>query len=100
MLGNWLRQTEGGLHANTAENWDEYDVHTGQVRGPVNYFRRLIKQLNWMDNSHTNITDRKGETRNLDDWQECVYDGIKRARQQAWEIAPRIDLITKELTEE
>eukprot|EP00972_Heterocapsa_arctica_P059119 8717046-Heterocapsa_arctica.AAC.1 len=69
MLVNWLRQTEGGLHANTAEHWEEYDVHTGQVRGPVNYFRRIIRQLSWVDNSPANVTDHKGETRHLDDWQ-------------------------------
>eukprot|EP00972_Heterocapsa_arctica_P009819 1445513-Heterocapsa_arctica.AAC.1 len=59
---NWLRQTEGGLHTSTAENWEEYDVHTRQVRGPVNYFRRIIKQLGWKDNSPTNITDHREGT--------------------------------------
>eukprot|EP00972_Heterocapsa_arctica_P054123 7976850-Heterocapsa_arctica.AAC.1 len=45
ILVNWLRQTEGGLHPSTVYYWEEYDVRTGQVRGPVNYFRRIIKQL-------------------------------------------------------
>eukprot|EP00972_Heterocapsa_arctica_P067788 10009139-Heterocapsa_arctica.AAC.1 len=74
MMVNWLRQTEGGLHTSTAGNWKEYDVHTGQVRGPVNDFRTIIKQLGWTDNSPTNITDHRGQTRDLDDWQEFVYD--------------------------
>eukprot|EP00972_Heterocapsa_arctica_P072018 10636698-Heterocapsa_arctica.AAC.1 len=26
-----------------------------------------------------------GVTRDIDDWQRLVYDGINRARQQAWE---------------
>eukprot|EP00972_Heterocapsa_arctica_P057277 8451081-Heterocapsa_arctica.AAC.1 len=30
-----------------------------------------------------------GVTRELDDWQGFVYDGIKRARQQAWERSAR-----------
>eukprot|EP00972_Heterocapsa_arctica_P107278 15804067-Heterocapsa_arctica.AAC.1 len=30
-----------------------------------------------------------GVTRELDDWQSVVYDGIKRARQQAWEKSAR-----------
>eukprot|EP00972_Heterocapsa_arctica_P058111 8573623-Heterocapsa_arctica.AAC.1 len=85
MLVNWVRQVEGGLHTGTEENWDKYDVQTGQVRGPVNYFRRITKQVNRVDNSPTNITDLTGETILLEDWQEFVYDGIKRARQQAWE---------------
>eukprot|EP00972_Heterocapsa_arctica_P093627 13810563-Heterocapsa_arctica.AAC.1 len=68
ILVNWLRQTEGALHTSTNEYWEE-----------------IIKQLGWTDNSPTNITDHRGQTRDLNDWQELVYDGIKRARQQAWE---------------
>eukprot|EP00972_Heterocapsa_arctica_P056806 8385553-Heterocapsa_arctica.AAC.2 len=30
-----------------------------------------------------------GGTRELDDWQSCVYDGLKRARQQAWATSAR-----------
>eukprot|EP00972_Heterocapsa_arctica_P106500 15687368-Heterocapsa_arctica.AAC.1 len=85
MLVNWIRQVEGGLHTGTEDNLDKYEIHTGQVRGPMNYFRRIIKQLNWIDNSPTNITDHNGVTRELDDWQSFVYDGTKRARQPAWE---------------
>eukprot|EP00972_Heterocapsa_arctica_P058575 8639053-Heterocapsa_arctica.AAC.1 len=70
ILVNWLRQKEGGLHPSTVDYWEEYDVHTGQVRGPVNYFRRITKQLGWTDNSPTSITDHRGQTRELDDWQE------------------------------
>eukprot|EP00972_Heterocapsa_arctica_P103159 15202668-Heterocapsa_arctica.AAC.1 len=33
MIVNWLRQTEGGVHTSTSDNWEEYDVHSGQVRG-------------------------------------------------------------------
>eukprot|EP00972_Heterocapsa_arctica_P071418 10551172-Heterocapsa_arctica.AAC.1 len=44
-----------------------------------------MRQLGWTDNSPTNITDHKNQTRNLDDWQSMIYDGIKRARQQSWE---------------
>eukprot|EP00972_Heterocapsa_arctica_P001542 221930-Heterocapsa_arctica.AAC.1 len=51
LLVNWLRQTEGGLYTSTAENW-------------------IIKQLGWTDNSPPNITDHRGQTRDLDDWQE------------------------------
>eukprot|EP00972_Heterocapsa_arctica_P032607 4801733-Heterocapsa_arctica.AAC.2 len=85
ILVNWLRQTEEGLHPQTEQFWEDYDVHTGQVRGPINYFRRIMKQLGWVDNTPTNITDHLNQTRNLEDWQGFVYDGIKRARQQAWE---------------
>eukprot|EP00972_Heterocapsa_arctica_P037159 5471307-Heterocapsa_arctica.AAC.1 len=44
-----------------------------------------MKLLGWTDNTPTNITDRKNHRRNLEEWQEFVYDGIKRARQQSWE---------------
>eukprot|EP00972_Heterocapsa_arctica_P014353 2111753-Heterocapsa_arctica.AAC.1 len=67
MQVSWLRQTEGGLHTSTAEPWKEYDVHTGQVRGPVDYFRGIIKPQGWTDNTPTHITDHKGQTRDLDD---------------------------------
>eukprot|EP00972_Heterocapsa_arctica_P070081 10351549-Heterocapsa_arctica.AAC.1 len=30
-----------------------------------------------------------GVTRDLDEWQSFVYDGTKRARQQAWERSAR-----------
>eukprot|EP00972_Heterocapsa_arctica_P107058 15771205-Heterocapsa_arctica.AAC.1 len=42
-------------------------------------------KLGWLDNTSTNITDHKGQTRSLEDWRYFVYDGIKRARQQACE---------------
>eukprot|EP00972_Heterocapsa_arctica_P103626 15270932-Heterocapsa_arctica.AAC.1 len=42
-------------------------------------------KLGWKDNTPTNITYHKGHTRYLDDWHDFVYDGINRARQQAWE---------------
>eukprot|EP00972_Heterocapsa_arctica_P092000 13567066-Heterocapsa_arctica.AAC.1 len=86
---NWIRQVGGGLHSDTTEHGDKYDVHTGQVREPINYFRRIMKQLNWMDNSPTNITDQMGVTREIDDWQSLVDDGIRIARQQAWENSTR-----------
>eukprot|EP00972_Heterocapsa_arctica_P107187 15791359-Heterocapsa_arctica.AAC.1 len=42
-------------------------------------------KLGWKDNTPTNITDHNNQTRDLDDRHDFVYDGIKRARQQAWE---------------
>eukprot|EP00972_Heterocapsa_arctica_P033797 4974198-Heterocapsa_arctica.AAC.1 len=44
-----------------------------------------MKKLWWTDNTPTNITYHKNQTRNHDEWHYVVYDGIKRARQQAWE---------------
>eukprot|EP00972_Heterocapsa_arctica_P046022 6789968-Heterocapsa_arctica.AAC.1 len=41
-------------------------------------------KLEWQDNTPTNITDHKGQTRHFEDWHYFVYDDIKRARQQAW----------------
>eukprot|EP00972_Heterocapsa_arctica_P026620 3918406-Heterocapsa_arctica.AAC.1 len=60
MLVNWIRQAEGGLHTDTKSNWDKYDIHTGQVRGPINNFIIIVKEPNWIDNSPTNITDHMG----------------------------------------
>eukprot|EP00972_Heterocapsa_arctica_P001719 245462-Heterocapsa_arctica.AAC.1 len=34
------KQIEEGIHPDTAEYWEELNVQTGNVRGPVNYFRR------------------------------------------------------------
>eukprot|EP00972_Heterocapsa_arctica_P058269 8597020-Heterocapsa_arctica.AAC.1 len=42
-----------------------------------------MQKLGWKDNTPTDITYHKNQTRNLDEWQDFVYDGIKRARQQA-----------------
>eukprot|EP00972_Heterocapsa_arctica_P020747 3058091-Heterocapsa_arctica.AAC.1 len=58
-------------------------------RGPVNYFRRVMKDLGWTDCSPTNITDHEGTNRDLKDWQSFVKDGIDRARQLAWEKAAK-----------
>eukprot|EP00972_Heterocapsa_arctica_P075197 11095833-Heterocapsa_arctica.AAC.1 len=44
-----------------------------------------MQKLGWTDNTPTNMTDHKNQTRNLDEWQDFVYYGIQRARQQAWE---------------
>eukprot|EP00972_Heterocapsa_arctica_P063671 9396114-Heterocapsa_arctica.AAC.1 len=44
-----------------------------------------MQKLGWKDNTPTNITDHKDQTRDLGDWHDFVYDGIKRARQKAWE---------------
>eukprot|EP00972_Heterocapsa_arctica_P095799 14131181-Heterocapsa_arctica.AAC.1 len=65
VLVNWLRQVEGGLPDETAERWEQYAVYTGNPRGPINYFRREIKDLGWIDNTPTNITDHTGLTREL-----------------------------------
>eukprot|EP00972_Heterocapsa_arctica_P101744 14990902-Heterocapsa_arctica.AAC.1 len=37
----------------------------------------------------TNITDHKNQTKDLGEWLDFVYDGIKRARQHAWEKIAR-----------
>ena len=68
-----------------------------EIPGPVNYFRRTMNKLGWVDNSPTNFTDHKGKTRDLDEWNDFVYDGIRRARHQAWE---KSEEITKEWKEE
>jgi hypothetical protein len=60
---NWIRQIEGGISDEVADNWEEYAVYTGIPRGPINYFRRVIKDLGWTDNTPTSITDHEGNTR-------------------------------------
>eukprot|EP00972_Heterocapsa_arctica_P056644 8361201-Heterocapsa_arctica.AAC.1 len=57
VLVNWLRHIEGGLPEDTFEMWEQYAVYTGNARGPINYFKREIKDLGWIDNSPTHITD-------------------------------------------
>eukprot|EP00972_Heterocapsa_arctica_P088755 13087019-Heterocapsa_arctica.AAC.1 len=48
-----------------------------------------MKELGWVDNTPTNITDHKGVSRDLKDWPSFVRDGIDRARQPAWEKAAK-----------
>eukprot|EP00972_Heterocapsa_arctica_P060598 8938823-Heterocapsa_arctica.AAC.1 len=43
VLVNRIRQIEGGIHPDTAEYWEDFNVQTGNVRGPVNYFRRTVQ---------------------------------------------------------
>eukprot|EP00972_Heterocapsa_arctica_P049468 7281297-Heterocapsa_arctica.AAC.1 len=89
VLVNWLRQIEGGISEEIYDRWDEYAVYTGIPRGPINYFRRIMKDIGWIDNTPTNITDHEGVNRDLQDWQSFVKDGIDRARQLAWEKAAK-----------
>eukprot|EP00972_Heterocapsa_arctica_P029747 4381676-Heterocapsa_arctica.AAC.1 len=44
-----------------------------------------MTKLGWKDNTPTNFIDHNGKPWELDDWRDFVYDGIKRAKQQAWE---------------
>eukprot|EP00972_Heterocapsa_arctica_P008219 1202867-Heterocapsa_arctica.AAC.1 len=44
-LVNWLRQIEGGISEYIFERWDEYAVYAGIPRGPINYFRRIMKDI-------------------------------------------------------
>eukprot|EP00972_Heterocapsa_arctica_P059692 8802956-Heterocapsa_arctica.AAC.1 len=60
VLVNWLRQIEGGIPEEIAEKWEQYAVYTGIPRGPINYFRRTMKEIGWVDNTPTNITDHEG----------------------------------------
>eukprot|EP00972_Heterocapsa_arctica_P086413 12738020-Heterocapsa_arctica.AAC.1 len=68
VLVNRLRQIEGGISEETYERWDQYAVYTGNSRGPINYFRREMKELGWVDNSPTNITDHNNITREISEW--------------------------------
>eukprot|EP00972_Heterocapsa_arctica_P087296 12872999-Heterocapsa_arctica.AAC.1 len=43
-----------------------------------------MQKLGLKDNTPTDFTYHKNQTINIDEWQDFVYDGIKRARQQAW----------------
>eukprot|EP00972_Heterocapsa_arctica_P052461 7717547-Heterocapsa_arctica.AAC.1 len=65
ILVRWIRQTEGGLHPSADEHWDEFKIQTGNVRGPINYFRGTMQKLGWKDNTPTNITDHNTQTRDL-----------------------------------
>eukprot|EP00972_Heterocapsa_arctica_P072027 10637814-Heterocapsa_arctica.AAC.1 len=44
-----------------------------------------MQKLGWKDNTPTNITDHNNQTRDLGEWHDFVYDGMKRTRQQAWD---------------
>eukprot|EP00972_Heterocapsa_arctica_P112953 16434618-Heterocapsa_arctica.AAC.1 len=48
-----------------------------------------MKELEWVDNTPTNITDHNGITRDIGEWPSFVRDGIDRARQLAWEKAAK-----------
>eukprot|EP00972_Heterocapsa_arctica_P059112 8716055-Heterocapsa_arctica.AAC.1 len=50
---------------------------------------REVKDLGWIDNTPTNITDHHGATRELSEWPGFVREGINRARQLAWEKAAK-----------
>eukprot|EP00972_Heterocapsa_arctica_P026227 3861220-Heterocapsa_arctica.AAC.1 len=74
VLVNWLRQVEGRFPYLTFERWEQNAVYTGNPRGPINYFRREVKYLDWIDNAPTNIADHQGVTRERSEWPGFVRD--------------------------
>eukprot|EP00972_Heterocapsa_arctica_P079577 11726651-Heterocapsa_arctica.AAC.1 len=48
-----------------------------------------MKDIGWVDNTRTNITDHEGVNRDLKDWPSVVKDGIDRSRQLTWEKAAK-----------
>eukprot|EP00972_Heterocapsa_arctica_P012343 1811283-Heterocapsa_arctica.AAC.1 len=65
---------EGGISEEIHERWDQYALYTGIPRGPINYFRREMKELGWVDNTPTNITDHNNITREINEWPSFVRD--------------------------
>eukprot|EP00972_Heterocapsa_arctica_P084055 12383371-Heterocapsa_arctica.AAC.1 len=68
VLVNWLRQIEGGMPEEIDETCEQYAAYTGNPRGQINYFRRVMKDIGWVDNTPINITDHEGVNRDLKDW--------------------------------
>eukprot|EP00972_Heterocapsa_arctica_P055161 8136471-Heterocapsa_arctica.AAC.1 len=64
---------EGGISEDIHERWDQYAVYTGIPRGPINYFRAM-KELGWVDNTPTNITDHNDITGEISEWPSFVRD--------------------------
>eukprot|EP00972_Heterocapsa_arctica_P032617 4803888-Heterocapsa_arctica.AAC.1 len=62
------KSKEASRKTKVYERWDQYAVYTGIPRGPIHYFRREIKELGWVDNTPTNITDHNGITREISEW--------------------------------
>eukprot|EP00972_Heterocapsa_arctica_P082063 12095008-Heterocapsa_arctica.AAC.1 len=73
-LVNWLRQIEGGISGDIHEIWEQCALYTGIPRGPINYFKREIQELGWVDNTPTNITDHNDIARELSEWPSFVRD--------------------------
>eukprot|EP00972_Heterocapsa_arctica_P081607 12029265-Heterocapsa_arctica.AAC.1 len=48
-----------------------------------------MKDIGWVDNTPTNITDHEGVNRDLKEWPSFVKDEIDRSRQLAWEKAAK-----------
>eukprot|EP00972_Heterocapsa_arctica_P013484 1985476-Heterocapsa_arctica.AAC.1 len=80
---------EGGIPQGIEERWEEHAVYTGPSRGPVNYYRRTIRHLGWLDVGFGSIVDEKRKLRQIDEWPSFVRDGKKRARQQTWQKAAK-----------
>eukprot|EP00972_Heterocapsa_arctica_P031248 4601005-Heterocapsa_arctica.AAC.1 len=59
-----------------------------------------MKQLGWTDNTPTNITDHKNQTRNLDDWRDLFMMVSRELANNHVSNVPRTGPITKELKEE
>eukprot|EP00972_Heterocapsa_arctica_P059841 8826652-Heterocapsa_arctica.AAC.1 len=47
VLVYWLRHVEGGMPDDIDEKWEQYAVYTVIPRGPINYFRRVMKDIGW-----------------------------------------------------
>eukprot|EP00972_Heterocapsa_arctica_P061099 9007612-Heterocapsa_arctica.AAC.1 len=47
VLVNWLRQVEGEMPEEIDGKCEQYAVYIGIPRGPINYFRRVMKDIGW-----------------------------------------------------
>eukprot|EP00972_Heterocapsa_arctica_P001886 270580-Heterocapsa_arctica.AAC.1 len=80
---------EGGIPQGIAESWESCAVYPGPSRGPVNYYRIIIRDLGWQDVGTGSIVDERGKPRQIDEWPGFVSDQIRRARQKTWQKAAK-----------
>eukprot|EP00972_Heterocapsa_arctica_P014273 2100799-Heterocapsa_arctica.AAC.1 len=73
-IGQFVDKLKEASRMKPAERWEQYAVYTGNARGPINYFRREIKYLGWIDTTPTSITDHTGLTRDINDLPSFVRD--------------------------
>eukprot|EP00972_Heterocapsa_arctica_P052809 7772695-Heterocapsa_arctica.AAC.1 len=47
VLVNGLRQVEGGMPDEIDRKWEQYAMYTDIPKGPMQYFRRVMKDIGW-----------------------------------------------------
>ena len=86
-MANWVRQLSAGLPNVVIESWNDLPTGGNRSAGPVDGFKRILKDLGWSTQGPDSIKDEGGFVRRITEWKNFAVDAVYRARQVLWQKA-------------